>query len=141
MLLLLLVAGVERRMSQRGKGDGPPPPMGFTDRGPCLQWHFVKGLFFSSALSLSLLLLGKEDKMNLLLHSIAAYLACLIRGWEATLRARRRRELLPYLAPSDQHKMLRNIVCYQISAVRHKALRNNLCWFMRILTSNRLGRV
>ena len=72
VLLLLLVAGVERRMSQRGKGDGPPPPMGFTDRGPCLQRALLKKVsFFFGSLSLSLLLLVRR------LIVFAAYLACL----------------------------------------------------------------
>ena len=88
LLLLLLVAGVERRMSQRGKGDGPPPPMGFTDRGPCLQMALCKRSLFSSALSLSSLLLLVRR-----LIVFAAYLACLIGGWRTTPRARGRREL------------------------------------------------
>ena len=111
VLLLLLVAGVERRMSQRGKGDGPPPPMGFTDRGPCLQMALCKRSLFSSALSLSSLLLLVRR-----LIVFAAYLACLDWGVENHSESQReKRTFLP--RPSDQRKMLRNILCYQISAV------------------------
>ena len=90
-------------MSQRGKGDGPPPPMGFTDRGPCLQMALRKRSLFSSALSLSLsIAVGKEA------DSICC-LPCLL-DWGVENHSESQREKRTFLPrPSDQRKMLRNI--------------------------------
>ena len=78
VLLLLLVAGVERRMSQRGKGGTDPLHRWALPIGDlACKWHFVKGLFFLRlSLSLSLLLLVRR------LIVFAAYLACLDWGVE-----------------------------------------------------------